>query len=298
VTALEDFYAREADRLARGPQVYGGNASVASLRCFRRYHKDARFEYVDRAGFRRWMTPTMMRIEAVILRIGSVGSGYTKTAQIAAEAKCSAGYVSKMLSRFEAWGEIGLIRTRGRFGKLFIFARSAGDKLDHYMEEAKRRIHAQKVRGMARAMRRAGNVSSRITRRGQGSTNSSTSGVTMEETFTGFAREVIHERARLALDDPDGERESVAPLTQERAQELWNMTQPVRYVRRNMSPNDDLLGDSLGISAAGKGMAHCPAHEDPGKSLSWRWAENGRLLLHCFAGCTFDEIKAASRRPL
>ena len=39
-------------------------------------------------------------------------------------------------------------------------------------------------------------------------------------------------------------------------------------------------------------MVHCPAHEDRTKSLSWRIAE-GRLLLHCFAGCTFDEIRGA-----
>jgi hypothetical protein len=39
-------------------------------------------------------------------------------------------------------------------------------------------------------------------------------------------------------------------------------------------------------------MVRCPAHEDRSASLSWRFA-NGKALLHCFAGCTFDEIRGA-----
>ena len=36
-------------------------------------------------------------------------------------------------------------------------------------------------------------------------------------------------------------------------------------------------------------MARCPAHEDKWPSLSVR-GENGRVLLHCFAGCTVEAI--------
>src|SRR5467141_3395727 len=39
----------------------------------------------------------------------------------------------------------------------------------------------------------------------------------------------------------------------------------------------------------GQWMARCPAHEDKGPSLSVR-GENGRVLLHCFAGCTVEAI--------
>lgn len=39
--------------------------------------------------------------------------------------------------------------------------------------------------------------------------------------------------------------------------------------------------------------AKCPAHADHGPSLSIRISEDGRLLLHCFAGCRLEEILAA-----
>ena len=35
---------------------------------------------------------------------------------------------------------------------------------------------------------------------------------------------------------------------------------------------------------------HCPAHEDKNPSLSTNCAPDGKLLLHCFAGCSFEEI--------
>ncbi len=37
-------------------------------------------------------------------------------------------------------------------------------------------------------------------------------------------------------------------------------------------------------------MAACPAHEDTNASLSIKRGEDGRLVMHCFAGCSFSEI--------
>jgi hypothetical protein len=45
----------------------------------------------------------------------------------------------------------------------------------------------------------------------------------------------------------------------------------------------------------GHGVTRCPSHEDKVPSLSWRLTEDHRALLHCFAGCSFDEICAAAR---
>lgn len=41
------------------------------------------------------------------------------------------------------------------------------------------------------------------------------------------------------------------------------------------------------------GIARCPAHDDRSPSLSIKDGRDGRLLVHCFAGCEFDRIRSA-----
>lgn len=43
-------------------------------------------------------------------------------------------------------------------------------------------------------------------------------------------------------------------------------------------------------AGTGKWSARCPAHQDRGPSLSVRELEDGRVLLHCFAGCSTDDV--------
>lgn len=43
----------------------------------------------------------------------------------------------------------------------------------------------------------------------------------------------------------------------------------------------------------GNWLACCPAHDDSGPSLTIHEADDGRILVHCFAGCSFEEIKDA-----
>lgn len=40
----------------------------------------------------------------------------------------------------------------------------------------------------------------------------------------------------------------------------------------------------------GKYQACCPAHDDKGPSLAIREMDDGRILLHCFAGCEVPSI--------
>ncbi len=46
------------------------------------------------------------------------------------------------------------------------------------------------------------------------------------------------------------------------------------------------------------GTARCPAHDDRNPSLSIRDGEAGALLLHCFTGCRYRDIRAALKSKL
>jgi hypothetical protein len=142
-----------------------------------------------------------------------------------------------------------------------------------------------------------------------------------------FAAEAIAERARLAMLDPEGERDSlqvlprhfdwpaqswdpervgwlsgaVVPLDGVRARAiLLHLAEPEGQPRRRVvvrpegAPLDQrAILERLGADLTKtRGMVRCPAHEDRAASLSWRW-DGERALLHDFAGCTFDEIRAA-----
>jgi len=55
---------------------------------------------------------------------------------------------------------------------------------------------------------------------------------------------------------------------------------------------DTLLSRLDGVQRTGqdKWLAKCPGHEDRSPSLSIREIEDGRVLVHCFAGCSVHEI--------
>jgi len=46
-------------------------------------------------------------------------------------------------------------------------------------------------------------------------------------------------------------------------------------------------------SGAGRWSACCPAHQDRSPSLSIRELDDGRVLLHCHAGCGIEEVLGA-----
>lgn len=59
-----------------------------------------------------------------------------------------------------------------------------------------------------------------------------------------------------------------------------------------MSNVDNLLArlDRVKRSGRDSWMACCPAHADRSASLSIRETEDGRILVHCFAGCSVHEV--------
>ncbi len=62
-----------------------------------------------------------------------------------------------------------------------------------------------------------------------------------------------------------------------------------------MSAATKVLDRLEGVRCSGEGrwMAKCPAHEDGRSSLSIREMSDGRLLLHCFAGCATQLVLQA-----
>jgi hypothetical protein len=63
---------------------------------------------------------------------------------------------------------------------------------------------------------------------------------------------------------------------------------------RKCSTNAKTLAETLDGRKAGSGwMARCPAHQDRDPSLSIRDAVDGKILVHCHAGCDQEQVVAA-----
>ena len=62
-----------------------------------------------------------------------------------------------------------------------------------------------------------------------------------------------------------------------------------------MTSADTLISKLDKVKRTGKDRysARCPAHDDKGPSLSIRETDDGRVLVHCFAGCSVHEIVQA-----
>lgn len=60
---------------------------------------------------------------------------------------------------------------------------------------------------------------------------------------------------------------------------------------------EQLLARLEGVVERGYGqyLARCPAHDDHDPSLSIKVLDDGRVLLHCFAGCAVESILMALR---
>jgi len=55
---------------------------------------------------------------------------------------------------------------------------------------------------------------------------------------------------------------------------------------------DTLLSRLEGVRKTGKGTwrARCPGHNSRGQTLAVRETDDGRVLLHCFAGCAVESV--------
>jgi len=61
-----------------------------------------------------------------------------------------------------------------------------------------------------------------------------------------------------------------------------------------MTPVENLLQRLEKVKGRnGSWTARCPAHDDKGPSLAIKAADDGRVLLHCFAGCDVHSVVGA-----
>ncbi len=63
-----------------------------------------------------------------------------------------------------------------------------------------------------------------------------------------------------------------------------------------MNPNTNLVFTKLNKAKKtgnGRWIACCPAHQDDNPSLSVRELDDGRILIHCFAGCETTDVLSA-----
>lgn len=157
--------------------------STAALRAFRRFHPDARMDYVGRNGDRRWMTAKQMRIHAVIARL-SVSQGHLTMSSIALECGVTAGTVSRFILKLQAWGWFAVDVVRGRNGGIRVWP-AVGERFRLYAVAARQKI--------AQLRRRLNVASVPLTK-----------DMSVDATFSG---RTLYARAYLALDDPEGEHD-------------------------------------------------------------------------------------------
>jgi len=109
-----------------------------------------------------------------------------------------------------------------------------------------------------------------------------------------YSLRVLRERARLAIEDPVGELEAVAPLSHEQA--WYNLTLADGELAERARPLPEANGDlaaALGITRH-SGRRLCPAHADRHPSLTYWHKPDGFLMVKCQAGCTYGEIRRAA----
>jgi hypothetical protein len=230
MNTIDSYYAREAERIERGPQNYGGDPKIVALAAFRRYHKDATYDLPDAEGVLRWVTRKQMRVHGIIARISLSPDGRAKMIDIALEAQCSTATVSRTILKLQAWGLFAVDVRRGRNGGITVL-RPRVEWMAYYVKAAR-----QKLRDMAfRARIKLASVFLGEETGGTTATDDlDTYQGNMDESFSRkpglTAENLVYERAMLALTDPEGELESINPLRRHEAIALLDWRAPADLV--------------------------------------------------------------------
>lgn len=140
------LYAAMADAQAPRESYYFGlnDPSVAGLRAFIRYHKDARQDYVIN-GRMRSLTHKQVAMAGLFSRI-SVTHEHATIRSLAKEAHVAPSTVSRFMLKLQAWGQYAIDVTRGRNGGITVRLRTLRDGLSEYASRAWERIKMAAIR--------------------------------------------------------------------------------------------------------------------------------------------------------
>ncbi len=91
-------------------------------------------------------------------------------------------------------------------------------------------------------------------------------------------------------------RPSVPPCARGRRDLFLGGRRRCGAANRELRMNRGITSNFEGVKRTGPGrhVARCPAHKDRRASLSIRELEDGRWLVHCFAGCPVDAVLDAA----
>lgn len=231
--AMDRYYAAMADAIERGPQTYGGDAGIASLRCFRRYTRDSHYDLPDAFGGTRWVSAKQLRVYGIIARIAMTPTGRARMSDIAAEARVCPATVSRTVLRLQAWGLFAVDVRRGRGGGITVW-RAEGTRFAAYAIAARQRLAAVakatalKLSSRIQRLRDAGQwvllamdetfnpeyayLVDRQALKARLAEGNEAYRIASARPLSPFTAAVLRERLRLAAEDPAGEADAVAPL--------------------------------------------------------------------------------------
>lgn len=265
----DSYYASMAWRMEGRTAVSedAGRASVPmspGWALYRRFNAEPPVMVTGLDGKSHWLTANGATILAHCTALMVADQANTTMRDVAASLRLSPSTVSRQLRRLMAFGLLGYLSSRGKYGGITLFIRSKGDGLDSFAREAWSLIRAAAERAR-----------DRFTQRLEASGFPFNSNVATCDEQVGKGVQGGY-RTRHSLVVRKG-----ATLDFERGEAL--------------RARDRDLFNRLGIDAGRpKQRVACPAHGGRDRNLSWAWSRDDRLLLTCWSyHCTYDEIRAA-----
>lgn len=183
MTWRENVYGREADAWERGPHLNEqATGRAANLTAGWGAYNGQVIPIYDQRGERHMITEKQDRIYLWALGKIAANDSNTSMRKAAAELGVCVQTVSNMLRKLMAWGKLGYLSSKGRYGGITLFSRSKGDGLDRFARMASDAIREwwrRKIDGI-RARSNVHTPTDRVSKRLRTTTQSSSVDIRIE----------------------------------------------------------------------------------------------------------------------